>query len=213
MIGLRSFSPRQAQLVVPRFCPRGSEERAPPPAKPELAEIKRYSFEINQNCRGLIFKRVSANLALPPHVARDGFYISAIARCKELRLTLTSASDPQAQCWVLFTHGLGGCWKFTGKELPQASRVQFWTQDEQKVLNYVDVQNMGKWNCLAAATWGKGRGPDPVDEFELFKANIVNNRLKKDFEQPVGELLLDQKYFNGIGNYLRAEVALCRFPT
>ena len=39
-----------------------------------------------------------------------------------------------------------------------------------------------------------------------YRANILNNLDKNAFDQPICEVLLNQKYFNGIGNYLRAEI-------
>jgi endonuclease VIII-like 1 len=50
------------------------------------------------------------------------------------------------------------------------------------------------------------RGPDPTKEFNLFKENVLNNLNKKVFDKPICEALLDQKYFNGIGNYLRSTI-------
>ena len=40
---------------------------------------------------------------------------------------------------------------------------------------------------------------------------ILNNLDKKVFDQPIHLVLMNQKYFNGIGNYLRAEI-LYRLP-
>lgn len=35
---------------------------------------------------------------------------------------------------------------------------------------------------------------------------MLRNLAHKAFEQPICEALLDQRFFNGIGNYLRAEI-------
>ncbi len=74
-----------------------------------------------------------------------------------------------------------------------------------------------------------------AQDWQAFKANVLASRQKRvcrplfcfhmfffiiyflcvrffplqDFEVPICELLLNQRYFNGIGNYLRAEI-LCR---
>ena len=42
--------------------------------------------------------------------------------------------------------------------------------------------------------------------FVFFRANVLNNLEASAFNKPICEALLNQKYFNGIGNYLRAEV-------
>ncbi|NXL90467.1 NEIL1 Endonuclease, partial [Alectura lathami] len=38
------------------------------------------------------------------------------------------------------------------------------------------------------------------------RENVLNNLEDKAFDKPICEALLNQKYFNGIGNYLRAEI-------
>jgi len=43
-------------------------------------------------------------------------------------------------------------------------------------------------------------------EFDLFAENLRTNSHRKIFDKPICELLMNQKYFNGIGNYLRAEI-------
>lgn len=72
----------------------------------------------------------------------------------------------------------------------------------------MDVRRFGKWRW---GDWGKDRSPDPVQEFDKFCDNIKNAYLKpikaRSFHSTtIGEMLLNQKYFNGIGNYLRAEI-------
>jgi endonuclease VIII-like 1 len=61
---------------------------------------------------------------------------------------------------------------------------------------------MGSWK---ESTWGTDRGPDPVLEFKAFVANILDNLNRPVFDKEICEVLLEQKWFNGIGNYLRAE--------
>ncbi|XP_072602162.1 endonuclease 8-like 1 isoform X4 [Vulpes vulpes] len=40
----------------------------------------------------------------------------------------------------------------------------------------------------------------------VLRENVLRNLADKAFEQPICEALLDQRFFNGIGNYLRAEI-------
>jgi endonuclease VIII-like 1 len=70
-------------------------------------------------------------------------------------------------------------------------------------LSFVDVRRFGKWSFN---DWNKDRGPDPVREYNVFVNHIMTNLLKRDFDKPLHEVLMNQKYFNGIGNYLRAEI-------
>ena len=44
----------------------------------------------------------------------------------------------------------------------------------------------------------------------FFRNNVLQNLEAAAFNKPICEVLLNQKYFNGIGNYLRAEI-LYRF--
>lgn len=38
------------------------------------------------------------------------------------------------------------------------------------------------------------------------RQNVLSNLKDKAFDRPICETMLNQKYFNGIGNYLRAEI-------
>jgi endonuclease VIII-like 1 len=49
-------------------------------------------------------------------------------------------------------------------------------------------------------------GPDLILEFESFESNILNSIHLKIFQKPIYEVLLDQNYFNGVGNYLRSTI-------
>ena len=43
-------------------------------------------------------------------------------------------------------------------------------------------------------------------EYEAFRANVLENLEDSAFNRPICEAMLNQKFFNGIGNYLRAEI-------
>lgn len=51
-------------------------------------------------------------------------------------------------------------------------------------------------------------------DYQNFRTNVLQNLEKRDFNKPICEALLNQKYFNGIGNYLRAEILdrACVYP-
>lgn len=72
------------------------------------------------------------------------------------------------------------------------------------VLCFVDYRRFGRWEV--GGTWGRDRGPDPMWEYQNFRENILTGLKSADFNKPICEALLNQKYFNGIGNYLRAEI-------
>ena len=73
-----------------------------------------------------------------------------------------------------------------------------------KVLCFVDYRRFGRWEV--EGDWGKDRGPDPIFEYDEFRNYILDNLDKVAFNKPICEVMLNQKYFNGIGNYLRAEI-------
>jgi hypothetical protein len=66
-----------------------------------------------------------------------------------------------------------------------------------------------------AALWHEGlwgpvlqRGPDPVSQYSEFRQNILSSLTTEDhvWGRPICEVLLDQRFFNGVGNYVRAEL-------
>lgn len=55
--------------------------------------------------------------------------------------------------------------------------------------------------------WGAGRqNGSYVPGLCPSRENVLRNLADKAFDQPICEALLDQRFFNGIGNYLRAEI-------
>ena len=65
-------------------------------------------------------------------------------------------------------------------------------------------RRFGVW--IINGDWGADRGPDSVTEYPEFRSNILQHLDNTVFNKPICEVLLNQKYFNGIGNYLRAEI-------
>lgn len=184
---------------------------------PELPELRHMVATINAAARNgeRLFRRVEKsavhkleNLALP---APGPFTLTSQARGKEIRLTVSSA-EGDAQGHFLFAMGMSGTWKaFDGDpaslELPKHAHLSFVADDG--VLCFVDVRRFGTWRRLDSATeWGLNRGPDPVDEHDEFK-ELIQAQLASGarvLQKPICEVLLDQSLFNGIGNYLRAEI-------
>jgi endonuclease VIII-like 1 len=130
----------------------------------------------------------------------DSFRISAVSRGKEFKLLLEHSGGTEH---LLMTMGMSGYFKVTptGEEIKH-SHLMFDAADGT-TLSFVDVRRFGKWSFN---DWNKLRGPDPVREYNVFVNHIMTNLLKRDFDKPLHEVLMNQKYFNGIGNYLRAEI-------
>lgn len=176
---------------------------------PELAELRLTADYINQESEGRIFTRIKKN---PAHKGADifkdidfPFTLSAESRGKELRLEITSVptNAPDKKVHHLMM-GMGMTGHFNWVEegvLSKHSHLKFVTEGGS--LDFVDVRRFGNWKW---GFWNKDRGPDPTIQFQDFIRNIKNNLDKKDFNKPIHEVLMNQRWFNGIGNYLRAEI-------
>lgn len=172
---------------------------------PELAELRLTAEYINQEAENRIFYSVKKN---PAHKGKEveipfkGFTIFAESQGKELLLTLTQFNSSH-QIKLLMTMGMSGHFKWVDAGvLSKHSHLRF--QSENGSLDFVDVRRFGKWKIVE--TWSENRGPDPTTNFQNFVRNIKANLHRKDFDKPICEALMNQKYFNGIGNYLRAEI-------
>ncbi|NWV40487.1 NEIL1 Endonuclease, partial [Grantiella picta] len=137
----------------------------------------------------------------------EAYRISAIARGKELRLTL-SALDPAAvpPQDLVFRFGMSGSFRLCpAAELPRHAHLRFLTRESPpRALCFVDPRRFGSWRLGDA--WQPERGPCVVSEYQAFRENVLKNLDDRAFDKPICEVLLNQKYFNGIGNYLRAEI-------
>lgn len=88
---------------------------------------------------------------------------------------------------------------------PPGTHLMFHTATHSLI--YMDTMKMGGWK--KTAEWGKGRSPDAVLEFYAFCLSTISQLSRKQPTTPICDVLNDQAYFNGVGNYLRAEI-LCR---
>lgn len=149
----------------------------------------------------------------------------------ECSSTKTQLAQPKKMS-ILFRFGMSGCFKLTSiDDVPKHSHLRFASYSHgllkkipimvangfrfyasssgnkpvQQVLNFVDFRRFGHWEINA--DWGSDRGPCPIQDYENFRQNVVNNLEECAFKnKAICEVLLNQKYFNGIGNYLRAEI-------
>ncbi|NXO67968.1 NEIL1 Endonuclease, partial [Phainopepla nitens] len=88
---------------------------------------------------------------------------------------------------------------------PRHAHLRFLTRESPpRALCFVDPRRFGSWRLGDA--WQPERGPCVVSEYQAFRENVLKNLDDRAFDKPICEALLNQKYFNGIGNYLRAEI-------
>lgn len=172
---------------------------------PELSELKIMSNYINNKSTGKIFinlrksavSKVKTSMKLP----FDSFMITSMSRGKELKLKLVSSKNEETS--LICSMGMSGNWQMTktGEE-PKHAHLMFDTLDRH-TLSLVDTRRFAKWRW---GDWHQGRGPDPTYEYTAFIDNIYKNLDHKTFQKTISEVLLDQKWFNGIGNYLRSTI-------
>lgn len=172
---------------------------------PELAELRLTAEFVNEMANGKVFYRVRKNIVhkgVEVEVPFGAFTIEASSRGKQLLLTLKKLNSDE-QVKLLMSMGMSGHfgWVETGV-LSKHSHLRFQSNDGS--LDFIDVRRFGKWKL--ADDWSADRGPDPTTEFQSFVRNIKDNLHKPDFNKPIHLVLMNQKYFNGIGNYLRAEI-------
>ena len=173
---------------------------------PEIVEVKIMSEFINKNSKGRIFNKLfhveKGNNAIDSKLI-EKFNIESDSNGKELYLRVYN-SDLDLKFSVFM--GMSGNWKLVPTSewnSTKFTRMRLDSEDGQSLLLYGGY--MGPKYKLGGFT-GIKRGPDPMKEFDKFKSNILQNIDNKSFNKPICEVLLDQKYFNGIGNYLRSTI-------
>lgn len=180
---------------------------------PELAEIKIMAEYINDVCQNKEFTSISVSsevihrLPLVQPSDLQIFKVTARARGKELLLIFDEGRLGEKRLSV--TMGMTGYWyfykSFGGVNLtPKHSHLMINTYRCEERLCLIDVRRFAKWKWVDG--FSKNRGPCPVEESDDFRRHVLDNIHKKHFEKPIHLVLMDQRYFNGIGNYLRAEI-------
>jgi endonuclease VIII-like 1 len=177
---------------------------------PELAEIKIMADYINNVCREKDFTTISFSesavdrgLCITQPSNLQIFKITAEARGKELMLTLSQGQYYQLK--ISCSMGMSGYWFFGDREdLPKHTHMKFGTIHGMENLCLIDVRRFAKWKVVT--DWNQNRGPCPLTQFSEFKQHIFDNLHRVEFNKPIHIVLMNQKYFGGIGNYLRAEI-------
>ena len=65
------------------------------------------------------------------------------------------------------------------------------------------MRGFGRWTLTSE--WSENRGPCILQERDQFRTHVLASLEARAFSKPICEVMLDQRYFNGVGNYLRAE--------
>jgi endonuclease VIII-like 1 len=178
---------------------------------PELAELRLTADYINVSAKGLKFVNIKKN---PIHKGQEikapfrFFKITAESRGKELMLVL-SDNDSNQKRYLLMTMGMSGHFVHTNTGREKKHSHLMFIEKDGTTLSFVDVRRFGKWKWVDG--WSVNRGPDPTTEYEEFTDHVLENLDKSAFNHPIHTVLMNQRSFNGVGNYIRSEV-LGRIP-
>jgi endonuclease VIII-like 1 len=180
---------------------------------PELAEVKLMSDYINQ-FGDKVFTKISksdaSKVGTNLNITYEKFRVTARTRGKELLLLLHPIVPQEDTVYKLrVTLGMSGNWLYYDPNdislEKETKHVHLFLVEESGMrLGLTDVRRFAKWS------WGDfngDRGPDPLTDFDKFSRNVLDNyKTVRDFKKPLCEVLMNQTWFNGIGNYLRAEI-------
>lgn len=172
---------------------------------PEFSEVRlmaEYITDVNKTRHIVEVETLKSNkLKLIDEIDVIGKRLSATSRGKELKLHIGDSD-------VVITLGMSG--GFKNFKVARDDSDKYWKHSHLRFkmsdgewFNWVDVRRFGKSLGL---DWGGKRGPDMFNDTEGFIRNILDNLNHKDFNKPTYEVLMNQYWFNGVGNYLRAEI-------
>ena len=167
---------------------------------PELTEVKIMSDYINEKSDCEIFNKIfhveKGNN--PILFKKDEFKIASISSGKELTVNVIP---------IYIFMGMSGNWKYVPTSKwsdTKFVRLRIDSNSGNSLILYGGY--MGPKYSIDKPFTGTKRGPDPTKDFDKFKGKILADINKKPFDKPICDLLLNQEYFNGIGNYLRSTI-------
>ena len=135
------------------------------------------------------------------------FTVGCSVQGKQMLLTLSPTNEATSPCTLLISFGLTGHFETcsSSAQRPAGWRFAFLAAKSGLSLVFVDSMRMAKW--VEQTHFDSDRGPDPVYDHAKFVDNVRRAVARGALRSaPVCEALLDQRLFNGIGNYLRAEI-------
>jgi formamidopyrimidine-DNA glycosylase len=175
---------------------------------PEGPEIRIMSDFINTKVNGVKFKKAfhveRGNKPIPFKEEFNEFSIESRFYGKKIILDL-SADTFEFPIFIFM--GMSGSWKWVDTNewfTIKYTRLRFDTVDGKSLLLFGGY--LGPKYSLYKNFKTSNSGPDLILEYDKFLNNISENINTKDFSKPIYELLLDQKYFAGVGNYLRSTI-------
>jgi endonuclease VIII-like 1 len=190
---------------------------------PELAECKITSEFINTYGKGRTFIKIEKSPVSKVKTELDvwnslPFTISSQSRGKEILITCESKGPEKDTKNLLVNLGMSGAWTFLKHDFVNDREKYLkhmhlrFVADNGDILGMIDVRRFAKWKWVN--TWSSNRGPCPLTEYDSFlnhlsfvhKKNQEKTIVNRDKHAALCEVLMDQSVFNGVGNYLRAEI-------
>ena len=193
---------------------------------PEAPEIRMYTDFLNyisekSSCLGIQKMPLSKNKDISfslydPEIEVKSLKLTFESKGKEIGANFLNL-DGSLYKRYLFQMGMSGYWLLCDEpsfhktdKVKKNTVLRFLIYSEEKDIHgflcLVDTRRFAKWSEVGKDKWGNNRGPDPFYERDHFKENILLSLHQKEFGKPIYEVLMNQKYFNGIGNYLRAVI-------
>ena len=186
---------------------------------PELSEVKIMSDFVNAIGQKEMFfesieKSTETKVKTDINNAFNGavFTVNAQSRGKELQLIFEQVGggkDAPVTRKLICNMGMSGNWVFLQKDAPQLplafkhGHIRMRSTKGNWLIMF-DTRRYAKWRWQD--DWSKNRGYCPLTEYNQFTETVKTHWLKhKDFNKPICDLLMSQKWFNGQGNYGRAE--------
>jgi len=191
---------------------------------PEISEVRLTSEFVNK-FRSKIFIKLEKSQASKvktdlSEMKFENFLVSSASRGKEMLLIFADSNfwktwktePPKEEMFkrMKVTLGMSGAWIYydpSDKKYEKYHKhVHLKLVDEKGfILGLYDVRRFAKWSWNDFDT---KRSPCIFREELKFSDNLRDNwYTHKDFEkQTLSEIMMNQRWFNGVGNYLRAEI-------
>ena len=199
---------------------------------PEGPEVRCITIKLNHFCQGQKLKAIKWNdkskyrSGLPQYPEFSKYLPGTITgiTCKGKQIIFILQSDQSSDSiYIKSTLGLEGRWSFRHDDNKHAN---LWLELDSYNLYYIDSRHFGNITLytstddllndlngkvgpdLLAYAIEFNTGVEVVDDddkitIEKWTAKLRNKRLKN---KQICQFLMEQKYFSGIGNYLKAEI-------
>ncbi len=180
---------------------------------PEIAEVKLSSEFISKHGSKTFvkiekspFSKIKTDLTL---LSYDRFKVISTTRGKEMILIFICMNTGNS-LEMKVTLGMSGAWIFYDpvdqktEKYHKHTHLRIFTENGF-ILGLYDVRRFAKWSW---GTFDSRRSPCPLEESLEFRSNLSKSwKTHRDFKKnQLCEILMNQAWFNGVGNYLRAEI-------